>query len=245
MGKELKVIGFAAVICLVCSLLLSGVYSTLKPRQDINKANDLKKKVLQAFGVAVVDEKGKPLLSVTEIASIFEAQIEGRVLDKDGKLVTDRSVESLSKEDMNDRDKNDKLKRKAFYPYYVYTDKDSGQKRYAIHISGMGLWSIVKAYLALEENYGTIAGVAFYEHGETPGLGGDVDKPAFQDQWKKKTMIRDGKPAHFRVLKPGELADESSVHGPSGATMTSKGITRFVNRDFKVYYSHFKELMNR
>ena len=242
MGKELKVIGFAAAVCIVCSLVLSGVHSSLKPRQEANKANDLKKKVLQAFGVEVVDKKGKPLMTTEEIAALFESQVEGRVLDKDGKLVDDRSVESLSKEEINDRDKEHK--RKAYYPYYVYTDSETGQKRYAVHLSGMGLWSIVKAYMALEDDYGTIAGIAFYEHGETPGLGGDVDKPAFQDQWKQKKMTKDGKPTYFRVLKPGEQGDESSVHGPSGATMTSKGITKFVNSDFAVYYAHFQELNN-
>jgi Na+-transporting NADH:ubiquinone oxidoreductase subunit C len=33
---------------------------------------------------------------------------------------------------------------------------------------------------ALESDVNTIAGLGFYDHGETPGLGGEVDNP----RWK-------------------------------------------------------------
>ncbi|NIQ76081.1 MAG: Na(+)-translocating NADH-quinone reductase subunit C, partial [Gammaproteobacteria bacterium] len=58
---EKKIIGFAASVCLVCSLTLSGVYSALRDRQELNKSNDLKGKVLQAFGIEIADEKGRML----------------------------------------------------------------------------------------------------------------------------------------------------------------------------------------
>jgi len=239
-GSELKTIGFAATVCIVCSLLLSAVYSSLKPRQDLNKANDLKVKVLQAFGQEVTDAKGRTVLTSDEIAQLFAEQVDGRVLDSQGNLVDDISVADLTVEQINDRDRESRLKQ--YYPYYIFTDKDSGQKRYAVHISGMGLWSVVKGYLALEDDFSTVAGIAFYNHAETPGLGGEIDKPWFTAQFPGKQMIIGGDVQYFRVLKPGETMDEASVHGPSGATMTSKGITRFVNSDFAVYHSHFQGL---
>ena len=47
MGKDGKTLLFAAVVCVVCSLLLAGSYSALKDRQDANKLVDFKGKVLQ------------------------------------------------------------------------------------------------------------------------------------------------------------------------------------------------------
>jgi Na+-transporting NADH:ubiquinone oxidoreductase subunit NqrC len=47
------VIGFAAVVCVVCSLLLSATASTLKSKQDFNVELDRKLNVLKAFGVDI------------------------------------------------------------------------------------------------------------------------------------------------------------------------------------------------
>ena len=148
------------------------------------------------------------------------------------------TIANLEPEDINDRDKATGLKK--YYPYYVYTDPETGEELYGIHVSGMGLWSVVKAYLALKGDFSTIAGAAFYDHAETPGLGGEIDKPWFQNQFKGKKLVEDGEVRYFEVVKPSKEVDNNSVHGPTGATMTSKGITDFINRDFAVYYKHFR-----
>ncbi|NIQ76082.1 MAG: FMN-binding protein, partial [Gammaproteobacteria bacterium] len=70
------------------------------------------------------------------------------------------------KEEINDRDDDGY---KKYYPYFVYSDPETGTKLYGIHVSGMGLWSIVKGYLALNSDKETVAGLAVYDHAETPG----------------------------------------------------------------------------
>lgn len=236
MGDELKTVGFAASVCMGCSLLLAAVYSGLKEEQDINKANDLKVKVLQAFGLDITDAKGRRTVSTEEINQIFTSRVQGFVLDRTGSP-TDKHVADLTAEEINDRDPQDGLKQ--YYPYYVYTDPETGDKRYAVHVSGMGLWSVVKGYLALAPDGATVAGIAFYDHAETPGLGGEVEKPFFRDRFKGKRLADGGRPAYFRVLKPGEKTDASSVNGISGATMTCKGVQAFINSDYAVYHRHF------
>ena len=239
MGKDLKTIMFATAVCVVCSLLLAGSYSALKSRQDANKLLDFRSKVLQVFGVPVMDAKGHRLMSGKEINDLFTSRVAGHVLDHEGHL-TDKRVEDLTPEQINARDKAiGGLK--AFYPYYEFTT-DDGHKLYAIHVSGMGLWSVCKAYLALKDDFETIAGIAFYEHAETPGLGGEIEKPKFQDQFKGKQLAKDGQAEYFRVLRPSDAIDNASVHGPSGATMTSKGITAFINSDYSVYHAYFQSL---
>ncbi|MFC1496884.1 NADH:ubiquinone reductase (Na(+)-transporting) subunit C [Verrucomicrobiota bacterium] len=237
MGKELKTIGFAAIICLVCSLLLAAVYSGLKSEQDRNKVVDMKVKVLTAFGVDISDDKGRITKTSKEIEEIFDAQVKGEVLDNNGNLV-DLSVGSLTEEQINTRDE-DGLKQ--YYPLYTYTDLNSGRKLYGIHVSGKGLWSLIKGYLAMEDDLFTIAGIAFYEHQETPGLGGEIEKDFFQNGFKGKTFIENGVVKEFRVIKPGTKGDDHCVDGITAATMTCKGVANFLNSDFAVYNKYFEK----
>lgn len=242
MGDNLKTIGFAAAVCVVCSLLLAAVYSGLKARQDRNREIDLKANVLKAFGVEVVDAKGKAAMGADEIEKMFDECVRGVVLDSNSDA-TDLTVAELSPEQINERDK-ESGDLKQYYPYYVFSDPETGQKRYALHISGMGLWSVVKGYLALEDDLVTVAGVAFYDHAETPGLGGEIDRADFQAQFSGKLMLKEGVVQDFRIVKPSEPVNDSSVHGISGATMTCKGLTAFINSDFAVYNKHFETIRN-
>ena len=44
-------------------------------------------------------------------------------------------------------------------------------------IEGLGLWGTLYGFVALEGDLRTIRGLTFYEHKETPGLGGEVNNP--------------------------------------------------------------------
>lgn len=238
MLDQLKTIGFAAVVCIVCSLLLAAVYSGLKDEQAMNRENELRIKVLQAFGVEVFDEKGRQQMSNEDIIDFFEQRIRGRVLSGEAQI-SDISVAALSEEQINDRDPETGLK--EYYPFFVYDDERTGRKKYAIHVSGMGLWSVVKGYIALEDDLTTIAGIAFYDHGETPGLGGEIEKDFFQDRFKGKKMASGADESYFRIIKPGRDAGPNGINGISGATMTCRGVEAFINKDFEVYNRYFKE----
>ncbi|OVE73373.1 NADH:ubiquinone reductase (Na(+)-transporting) subunit C [bacterium B17] len=243
MGEQLKTIGFAAAVCLVCSLLLAAVYSGLREEQEQNKANELKVKVLTAFGKEIIDGKGKLAVSQEQVDEMFKAEIVGKVLDGNGELVESITVEALAPEQINNRNKETGLK--EYYPFYIHTDPATSKKRYAIHLSGMGLWSVVKAYLALEDDYNTIAGMAFYDHAETPGLGGEIEKDFFQDRFKEKKMLEGDVVKGFQILKPGMQTDDYCIDGISGATMTCKGIANFINSDFAVYNKYFSKLRQK
>jgi Na+-transporting NADH:ubiquinone oxidoreductase subunit C len=238
--EQAKVIGFATIICLVCSVLLAIVSTGLAPRQARNKANDVKSKVLQVFGVPVSDEKGRIVVAPEELDQMFSDRIKGVVLDGEGNLVADRTVESLTSQEINDRDKASGLKK--LYPFYTYQDPESGAKQYAMHVSGKGLWSTVKAFMALEGDLSTIAGIVFYEHQETPGLGGEIEKPIFQDRFKGKKWTANGEVQTFRITKPGATANDHCVDGITAATMTCRGVESFQNSDYAVYHRYFEQL---
>jgi Na+-transporting NADH:ubiquinone oxidoreductase subunit C len=237
---QLKLVVFATVVCLICSIMLAFVSTALAPRQARNKANDVKTKVLQVFGEAVVDDAGKLSITQDELDSLFSSRITGMVLGSDGELVDGKTVESLTPQQISDIKKETGLK--AFYPLYIYEVPDSGVKRYAIHVSGKGLWSTIKGFMALDADLSTIAGIVFYEHQETPGLGGEVEKPYFQDSFKGKKWLSEGKVQPFLITKPGGPDTDHCVDGITAATMTCRGVETFLNNDFAVYNNYLAKL---
>lgn len=116
---------------------------------------------------------------------------------------------------------------------HVYTviDKKSGQvRRYVFPVKGKGLWSTLYGFLAVDAECQTIMGLTFYKHGETPGLGGEVDNPKWKKQWEGR-LIHDesGQLPEKYVIKGGAPPENrNAVDGLSGATITSKGVSQLV-----------------
>ncbi len=228
------VIGFAAVICVACSVLLSAAASTLKAKQDYNVELDRKMNVLKAFGVATRDANGKAI-SGAEVERIFRENIKEVILDG----ATGQPLEGVTSADVSAKELADRVK------LPLYTFEENGQVvKYAFPVSGKGLWSTIYGYLALNQDLATIAGVTFYKHGETPGLGGEVEKDWFQENFKGKRIFGEGVLIPFEVVK-GTVADkypqgnDHAVDGISGATITGKGVTKFINSDLANYEKYF------
>ena len=128
-------------------------------------------------------------------------------------------------------------------PIFTWTeDGADAPSKYAFPISGKGLWSMLYGYLALESDLETIAGVSFYKHGETPGLGAEIEKPWFLAQFPGKKLYAAGAPTEFLVVKPGNPLTDSSVDGISGATLTGKGVQALIQKDAAAYAAYFKSL---
>jgi len=232
---DVRVITFAAVVCIICSLVLSTTTSLLKEKQDEQVELDRKLNVLKAFGVAVVDENGKKLAK-PEVDRYFEENIVEVFIDKQTGEERDEpeTVRKEAKERTHEK--------RTILPLYVWKE-DGKAIKYAFPTSGMGLWSIVYGYLALDHDLSTIIGATFYKHGETPGLGGEVSAEWFQDQFKDKKIFTGGKLQRIEVVKG--TAPEGSDHqvdGMSGATMTGNGLNRFINRDIEYYEKYFSRI---
>ncbi len=228
------VVGFAAAICLVCSLLLSATASSLRERQDFNVELDRKMNVLKAFGVDI--HPGGKSLPVAQVATYFEQNISELILDG----ATGQPIEGLSSSQVPPKEFAARTK----LPLYVW--KEGGVvTKYAFPVSGKGLWSTIYGYLALEKDLATVVGVTFYRHGETPGLGGECEKPWFQDNFRGKKVFAEGARQRFEVVK-GKVSDrypqgnDHAVDGISGATLTGNGIAKFVNLDLDSYEKYFK-----
>ena len=54
-------------------------------------------------------------------------------------------------------------------------------ERLTVPIRAQGMWSTIYGYLGLASDLNTVVGVSFYEHGETPGIGGRIAEP---NRWR-------------------------------------------------------------
>lgn len=234
---DIRVITFAAVVCIICSLVLSATSQALKEKQDEQVELDRKLNVLKAFGVSIVDEKGSKL-SKAAVDQYFTESIVEIYIQKETGDVVDSPDPNLIKKEQKERTHE----KRTLLPLYVWKENGNPVK-YAFPTSGMGLWSIVNGYLALDRDLATIIGVTFYKHGETPGLGGEVSTDWFQNQFQGKKIFANGQLIRFEVVKGGAPDDsDHSVDGISGATMTGNGLNVFLNRDIGYYEKYFSRI---
>lgn len=234
---DIRVITFAATVCVICSLLLSVTAQSLKDKQDEQVELDRKMNVLKAFGVSLVDEAGNKISKETveryftdHISEIFIAKETGDVVENPDPAVLKKEAKERTHET------------RSILPLYVWKD-DGEVMKYAFPTSGMGLWSIVNGYLALDRDLATVIGVTFYKHGETPGLGGEVSTEWFQNQFADKKIYENGSLIRLEVVK-GKAPEDSNhqVDGISGATMTGNGLNTFINRDISYYNKYFSRI---
>ena len=131
----------------------------------------------------------------------------------------------------------------------VYIVESKGEfDKINLPVHGYGLWSTLYGFVALESDLNTIAGLGFYEHGETPGLGGEVDNPRWKALWPEKQVYKEGRVAIQLVkgvVDPGSIDSSYQVDGLSGATLTSTGITNLLQfwlgqNGFQTFISNFK-----
>lgn len=219
-GKTLTI---AAILCGVCSVLVSGAVVILKPRQVVNADLDFKKNILMSTGLYTEG---------ADINEIFK-KVETAVIDLDSGEITDIDPKTFNA----DKDQQDNIpakidsagiKRRARHQVVYLVKNDGKVELLVLHLVGKGLWSTMKGFLALESDANTVRGFQYYSHGETPGLGGEVDNPNWIAQWKgKKVFDADFKPA-IDVLKskvPAGIAHaENKIDGISGATLTMVGV---------------------
>ena len=236
---------FAAIICIISSAILASLWASWKPRFEENKENDRKKNVLAAFG------QENP--SKDAIGKFFSENIREIFVNIDGSVneMTRADYELLTKANrkISDKKERDAAKAKAPLPLYVWSEggKDI---MYGFPMSGMGLWSIVHSYVALQSDLETIKGITFYGHEETPGLGGECSKPWFMNNFKNKRLYENSDPVSFKVVKgkvddlypEGHELNDNAVDGMSGATITGNGIMNFINEYIKKYDAYFDSL---
>jgi len=262
---------FAITVSVAASVLLALASTALKPRKQIAVKLDVVKNILSVSGLSDEQIKSK---KDTDILAMYEKDFATVLLDRDNRQVKREDLEKnlltigYKKEDLDQLYTfelislfNKKLGIMAGKAGKSKTDFDPGYKSlflyqpggelksYIIPIEGNGLWGMMYGYIALQPDLNTVTGVRFYKHQETPGLGGEAEKPWFTGQYVgKKILSDDGSFRSIDVFK-GKSADVYSgdelnyyVDGISGATITSKAIANFMKEDLEKFEEYFRQI---
>lgn len=225
LGKTLFVV---IALCLVCAIIVAGSAVGLKPLQQKNAALDMQRNVLDAAGL---------LTPETDVIGLFEERVETRLFN----LNTLEEVESVDGKNPTEYDpiasakkaglgtKLDKKvdvagigSREDVAKVYFINDAQGELETVVVYIRGYGLWGTMYGFMAVAPDMNTVKGINYYEHTETPGLGGEIQNPNWAASWEGKEIYESDSVA-LEVTKNVTDKDHQ-VDALSGATLTSNGV---------------------
>ena len=237
-----NVMAVALSVCFVCSIMVASAAVLLKPQRIANKNLDRISNILVAAGIQNV--------SPMEIANEFD-KFEVKVADLvERRVLTDLEALDLGidtgsydqrkaskdpylSKQLADGEDLASISRRARYSllYILREEETRAISKIILPVHGYGLWSTLYGFIALQGDMNTVSGITFYEHGETAGLGGEVDNSEWKKSWEGKKIYSDGRVA-LTVIKGKASSDspdyEYQIDGLSGATLTSRGVENMV-----------------
>lgn len=227
---------YAVGLVLVVGLALSAVYQALKPTQQDNIANDTRSQILKA--ALLTPQPGE------KISDLYASHVkEAYIVDYNGNI-TDKNPENAFKVTLGMAQEIKKKENERKLPVFV-CETDQGTK-YILPVYGQGLWGPIWGYVAFDSNGNTIYGAYFAHQGETPGLGAEIEKPEFSDQFKGKDVFNHDKFESVQVVKSGrEPSSGSFVHSISGATISSSAVGEMLKNSLKPYEKFLERLKNQ
>lgn len=235
-----KTIIVALGVCLVCSILVSTAAVSLRQIQKENQKLERLRNILVA---------GDLWRENIDIENAYQENIRSVILDVEtGDVVPESNYNDKlnpDKFDINKMAKDGKygkfvdskqdiasLKRMPrFMAIYQVVENDEISKL-ILPVYGSGLWGTMYGFLALDKDLHTITGFTFYEHAETPGLGGEVDNPRWKKIWVGKQAYDVNGKVIIQVIKgivdPSSPEAKHQVDGLSGSTLTTRKVDNLV-----------------
>lgn len=225
----------ALMVCLVCSVVVASAAVLLRPIQEANQKADRIRNIIEVSGLLKEGLTGAQALE----------RIDARMIE----LTTGDEVEGMDPETFNvaragkDHTMSTALTRREdvaqirreprYLPVYRIVGDNGELKILILPVYGYGLWSTMYGYLALEGDLRTVQGLRFYQHAETPGLGGEIDNPRWRAQWEGKVLFDDKWRVRVQLTK-GSIDSSTpearhQVDALAGATITSRGVENLLN----------------
>ena len=235
-----KTIIVALAVCIACSLLVSTAEVTLRDFRYKNKKLDRIRNILKAAelpdgrdeAVRVYEKRVRPVLVDLRTGKPVSRSDFNDMLNIDSfdirKLADDAEYGRSIPEG---RDVSGLSRVPGYMPIYFILEGEE-VRSIVFPVYGRGLWSTMYGFIALERNLKTVRGFTIYEHGETPGLGGEVDNPRWKKTWKGKQAFDEEGNLRISVIK-GDVDSSRpnaafQIEGLSGATLTTHGVDGMV-----------------
>ncbi|MDG1580470.1 Na(+)-translocating NADH-quinone reductase subunit C [Pseudomonas sp. GOM6] len=236
--STVRTLTVAVLVCLVCSVFVAGAAVALKPTQVENRQLDKQRSILAIAGL------GEAGMSAKEVKALFGERIQAKVVDlQDGTFSDAQNPATfdplkaskdpqLSMVLSGEQDIASIKRREQFTTVYM-VEQDGELQTLILPVRGYGLWSTLHGFIAVKGDLNTVVGFGFYQHGETPGLGGEVDNPKWKGLWVGKTLFDDNGALAVEIIKgsvdPQSPKAEHQVDGLAGATLTSNGVNNLLH----------------
>ena len=228
-----KILLVAITLSLVCSVMVSSAAVVLKPLQDRNAEIARQQRILEVAGLL---EPGRP------VEELFE-RVDARLVNLDTGEFSDRFEPAEYDQQIAARNPEISraleswediagMRRRADYAP-VYLVREEGElSKIILPVHGYGLWSTMYGFLALSGDAREVRGLIFYQHAETPGLGGEIDNPRWRERWIGRKVFGPDGDVKLRVVRgsvdPASPMADWAVDGITGATLTAEGVSNMV-----------------
>lgn len=233
MNKQSNIytIVYIIVMVVVVGAALAFTAMSLKDRQQANADNDKRRQILSSVNITA---------DAADLTQEFDKYITGQVVvnaqgDSVGADAFSIKMEQQVKVPAD----------KRLLPLYICSI--DGSTKYIIPLYGQGLWGPIWGYISLNEDASTVYGAFFDHQGETPGLGAEITKDAFRDEFRDKELFKGDKFLPIAVVKAGQapMSGEDYVNGISGGTITSKGVGSMLDQCLKPYKNYLEKLRSK
>lgn len=228
----------ALVVCLVCSVFVAGAAVALKPTQIENRQLDKQRSILASAGLS------DGALSAKQVKELYASRIKARVVDlQTGQFTAEMDAATFDplkaakdpklSDVLSGEQDIASIKRRERYTTVYLVESEGKIETVILPVRGYGLWSTLYGFMALKGDLNTVVGLGFYQHAETPGLGGEVDNPKWKGLWPGKTLFDAKGDLAVAVVKggvdPNSPQAAHSVDALAGATLTSKGVNNLLH----------------
>ncbi len=247
----------ALSISLICGLIVSVSVVLLKPIQLANIEQEQRQKLLE-----IIERQPNIKEFFTTVgAQYVEVRLVNLATGHYNQTINPDTYDQYKAErdpehsiSISPIDDIAKLKRRAKYAP-VYLVRNNNRIRFIIlPIHGKGFASTLYGYLGLDADANTVIGLSFYQHGETPGLGAQVNDQLWLNQWHG-IKVRDAEGKLRIGVARGKVAADSQaanyeVDALSGATWTSRSVHNIVrywlsDQGFGPYLKNFSAQKNQ
>ncbi|PLX06071.1 MAG: NADH:ubiquinone reductase (Na(+)-transporting) subunit C [Marinilabiliales bacterium] len=219
---------YAIVMVIVVATILTVIAVSLQPFQRRNVELEKKKNILAAFNVESTPDNVESLYDKF-IVETFAVDVNGEKID---------GVDAFN---VNLKDELKKDPANQQWPVYL-AKTDDGEMKYIFPLYGKGLWGPIWGYIALNDDLIEVYGVNFDHKSETPGLGAEINTPAFQEQFKGKSIFNDVHEfVSIDVIKTDASSNDYAVYAISGGTITSYGLRDMINTCLSAYLNYIEK----
>lgn len=241
--KNSYTIIFAIGMVLVVGSLLAYAASALNPNITENKRLEKQQNILYAMGVNENDENNAEFVSTEEAPKLFSEYIKKQLVIQGDKVTEDEEAYLIDVKKEQTSAKAGNVRR---LPLFV--GEKEGKTYYIAPIRGKGLWDAIWAYVALDDNM-VIQGAFFDHKGETAGLGANINKRFFMDDFIGEELKSNGKFVGVNVAKGNSDPlnidkTDNEVDAIAGATITGDGVSAMMKSELKLYVPYFENLKN-